>query len=243
MRASGHAAFVEADDLHEGRAVLHVAEPLPGANGAQIALNWPCGSPGPPWIGTLRPPRVVTWTSPTEASSLIRAPFRSLIASPKACCTSAFSVFRSRGVLTGSVGSNGVVQGDAFEASARADEAPEQDRAARVQVLLQVPRGQHVARVADRAPDPLELGASRPGTTGTSATASSRVSSPAYWRLVKTMFCMCCRVKPAGPSPSVPSTRYWVMSRPIRVRSDRSVRSSPMIRAKPSSGCFGFDSQ
>jgi hypothetical protein len=54
---------------------------------------------------------------------------------------------------------------------------------------------------------------------------------------------MSATVKPFGPSLSVPSIRDWVMIRPIRVRSVRAARSSPMIRAKPSSGCLGFDSQ
>jgi hypothetical protein len=51
------------------------------------------------------------------------------------------------------------------------------------------------------------------------------------------MFCMPWRVKPPW------STRCWVMISPMRVRSERAVRSSPMMRAKPSSGWCGLDSQ
>ncbi len=43
-------------------------------------------------------------------------------------------------------------------------------------------------------------------------------------------------VNPAGPSPSVPSIRAWMPIRPIRVRSDRSVRARPMMIGKPVSG-------
>jgi hypothetical protein len=90
---------------------------------------------------------------------------------------------------------------------------------------------------------PFALGALPPGNDRHICTAASRVSSPAYWRLPNTMFCMSWRVKPAGPRPSLPSTRACVISSPMRVRSVRGVRSSPMIREKPSSGCFGFESQ
>jgi hypothetical protein len=68
-------------------------------------------------------------------------------------------------------------------------------------------------------------------------TSESRVSSPAYWRSENTWSCMSWRVKPPW------SIRSWVMISPIRVRSERSVFSSPMIRSKPVSGDFGFDSQ
>ena len=54
---------------------------------------------------------------------------------------------------------------------------------------------------------------------------------------------MSVRVKPAGPRPSLPSTRAWVISSPARVRRVRGVRSSPMMRGKPSSGWWGFTSQ
>jgi hypothetical protein len=69
------------------------------------------------------------------------------------------------------------------------------------------------------------------------STRSSRVSSPAYWRLLKTMSRILRLVKP------LPSTISRVMISPIRVRSVRSVSSSPTIRGKPVSGSFGFDSQ
>lgn len=54
---------------------------------------------------------------------------------------------------------------------------------------------------------------------------------------------MSARVNPAGPRPSVPSIRALVMISPMRVRSVRAERSLPMIRAKPSSGWAGFESQ
>ena len=65
------------------------------------------------------------------------------------------------------------------------------------------------------------------------AIVSSIHSSPAYWRLLKTVSmterCEC----------FTPST----MSRPMRVRSARAVRSSPMISGKPSRRCFRLPSQ
>ena len=57
------------------------------------------------------------------------------------------------------------------------------------------------------------------------------------------MFSMSFTVNPAGPRPSVPDALPWVMISPIRVRSERGVPVSPMIRAKPVSGWWGFDSQ
>ena len=68
-------------------------------------------------------------------------------------------------------------------------------------------------------------------------TRSLRTSSPPYWRSLNTMFCMSWRVKPPW------STWSWVMISPIRVRSERAVFSSPMMRGKPVSGWCGFDSQ
>jgi hypothetical protein len=76
-----------------------------------------------------------------------------------------------------------------------------------------------------------------------SDTSWSRNSSPAYWRLLKTVSCSCWRVKRLPGRPSVPLRRCSTIFSPRRVRSDRAARSSPMIRANPSSGCFGFDSQ
>ena len=54
---------------------------------------------------------------------------------------------------------------------------------------------------------------------------------------------MSCMVNPAGPSPSLPVTRPMIMASALRVRSDRGVPVSPMIRANPVSGCAGLDSQ
>ena len=67
------------------------------------------------------------------------------------------------------------------------------------------------------------------------------MSSPAYCRLLNTMWVIAPSVKPFFSPP--PETRSWVMISPIRVRSDRAVFSSPMIRANPVSGWCGFDSQ
>jgi hypothetical protein len=83
---------------------------------------------------------------------------------------------------------------------------------------------------------PLELGAAPPGKPRHMPTSASRTSSPPYWRSLNTSFCMSCRVKPAGPRWSVPSTRAWVMINPMRVRSVRAVFSSPTILGKPVSG-------
>ena len=43
-------------------------------------------------------------------------------------------------------------------------------------------------------------------------------------------------VKRSPGRPSMPDNRCWAITSPERVRSARSVRSSPMMRSKPSSG-------
>jgi hypothetical protein len=65
------------------------------------------------------------------------------------------------------------------------------------------------------------------------STAASRHSSPAYWRVLKTVSCS--RASENSPLPAMIS--------PSRVRSVRSVSSSPMMRLKPVSGCAGLVSQ
>ena len=73
-----------------------------------------------------------------------------------------------------------------------------------------------------------------------SATSSSRHSSPRYWRLLNTASCSWRRVKRLPGRPSEPSRRCWTIRSPSRVRGVRVVRSSPMTREKPSSGCSGW---
>jgi hypothetical protein len=118
-------------------------------------------------------------------------------------------VFSDRGVSTGSAGSNGTRQmpgGDTTPAPAppssrvanlRNSTAPRESRSSR---RFQPARTSHAS--------------ARSGWVRQYATRSSRISSPANWRLLK--------------------TASW---------SARSVRSSPMMRSKPSSGCAGFESQ
>ena len=72
------------------------------------------------------------------------------------------------------------------------------------------------------------------------ATSWSRHSSPRVLAVVEHGVLQLAEREALAGSPSVPSSRCWTIRRPSRVRSARAVRSSPMMRAKPSSGCVGI---
>src|SRR6476660_147483 len=73
-----------------------------------IALNWPFGSPGPPWIGIFSSPRISYWYSPRGASYAIPALSRSVTASASDRCTVGLAMLSPDGVLTGFDESKGV---------------------------------------------------------------------------------------------------------------------------------------
>src|SRR5437764_12341046 len=90
------------------------------------------------------------------------APLRSLIASPNACCTCGFDVFRPFGVFTGSEESNAFFHGEDWAASARSQKrrksmAPFEPR------FSWRSQAARMSQALPTATGPLELGAFPPG--------------------------------------------------------------------------------
>src|SRR4051812_30598213 len=184
---------------------------------------------------------------PSGTSSASPALRRSAMASPSASVTSGSAVFRPLGVCTASAWSNGVRQ---YGATWEYEYAvPWVDPASRSQKRRNnnAPRESvfsftsHFAKTeqafatATGLPD--DVGRKPVSDSRLQVfTSWSRVIIAAYCLLLNTSSCIACRVNPLAVFSAV-------MMSPIRVRSDRGVPSSPMIRAYPVSGWAGFDSQ
>ena len=204
-----------------------------------MALNTP-SVPGPPWIGIFSAPRCSYWWPRSGASSGIPFERRSVTASGSAWRTCGLLVLSPLGVWTGSLGSKafantvGLAITPPTDASAR-DAKRRKSSAPRLSRLSCTSQARRTGQAALTSTGPLDPG--RVGLASHIATSWSRNSSPAYWRLANTMsWRLRSEKRPVA-------RRSATITRPDRVRSERAVRSSPMIRANPVNGCLGFESQ
>src|SRR4051794_23072472 len=184
---------------------------------------------------------------PSATSSASPALRRSEMAPPSASVTSGSAVFRPLGVCTASAWSNGVRQ---YGAMCEYEYAvPWVDPASRSQKRRNsnAPRESVFSFKSQfaKTEQALPTATGRPDDVGRKPvtdsrlqvfTSWSRVIIAAYCLLLNTSSCIACRVNPFAALSAV-------MMSPIRVRSDRGVASSPMIRAYSVSGWAGLDNQ
>ena len=107
-------------------------------------------------------------------------------------------------------------------------EAPEQDRAVRVEVVVQVPVAEHRAGGADVDGAARAGHHGRPARPRRSRPGRSRQSSPAYWRFANTMSCSSCRVNGAATARSAELLLDHHETRP---RAQRALR--PLVADDP----------
>ena len=167
-------------------------------------------------------PRGSACLSPSGTSSGMPLARRSSTAPRSASVTFGSEPSRSRGVLTGSAGSNGTVHG--MPAAARRDHVSRHSTAPREPMSARPSQAASTAHACSRSGAALAV---QPCTTASLASSAERLRLA-----LKTAFIVSI-VKPAGPSPSVPASRCSACTSPSRVRSSRAVPSGPMMRGKP----------
>src|SRR3954452_24423588 len=181
VRASGHGPSCQVTTCTYEEPCNTGPKPCARSNTLSIMFSSPLGSPGPPWTGMRRPPASVFWTSPTRASSATPAAWRSAIASLSAAITPLRVASNSPGVRSGALG---VEQSRRPQRVARVErprppriglvalgevvpEAAEQDGAAEVEILAQVPAREHLAGVVHRHGGALGRGCDASGQRAT----------------------------------------------------------------------------